>query len=181
VVLLSGRLHSADEGITVSAVSPGGGVALASLFYAAAQVQYKFNVPFGPNGVDMAVLLVVLNVSAALLAFASAALCKRQAETSPSGQQQPPVLHDLPRTPVIPTTAVYADAPLAPVVLPAGRIAARANSSGCPRAALLRSRQGEPKMAVFENRSGVYVLVSEHRKRRKAPFAGRHRVNLNRP
>ncbi len=115
-----------DDGIrrtrwkTTSTVSVlAAGVALASLFYAAAQVQYKFNVPFGPNGVDMAVLLVVLNVSAALLAFASAALCKRQAETSPSGQQQPPVLHDLPRTPVMPTTAVYADAPLAPAV-PAG-------------------------------------------------------------
>ena len=65
------------------------GVALASLFYAAAQVQYKFNLPFGPNGADLAVLMVVINVSAALMAFACAALCKRQAETSPNGPQPP--------------------------------------------------------------------------------------------
>lgn len=61
------------------------GVAAASLFYAAAQVQYKFEVPFGPNGVDFAVLMVVLNVSAAVLAFASAALCRPQAEALPNG------------------------------------------------------------------------------------------------
>ena len=91
------------------------GVALASLSYAAAQVQHKFKVPFGPNGADLAVLMVVINVSAALMAFACAALCKRQAETSPSGPQ-PPVRQDLPRTPVTRTTGVYVDAPLAPAV-----------------------------------------------------------------
>ena len=89
------------------------GVALASLFYAAAQVQHKFKVPFGPNGADLAVLMVVINVSAALMAFACAALCKRQAETSPSGPQQP-VGQDPPRTTVTQTTGVYVDAPLAP-------------------------------------------------------------------
>jgi hypothetical protein len=111
-----------DDGIrhmkwrTASAISVlAAGVALASLFYAAAQVQYKFNVPFGRNGADLAVLMVILNVSAALLAFASAALCKRQAESSPNGPQ-PPVQQDLPRTPVTPTTEVYVAAPLAPAV-----------------------------------------------------------------
>lgn len=29
-------------------------------------------------------------------------------------------------------------------------------------------------MVGFENRSGVYVEVHEHRKRRDPPFAGRH-------
>ena len=91
------------------------GVALASLFYAAAQVQHKFNLPFGPNGADLAVLMIVINVSAALMAFACAALCKRQAETSPNGPQ-PPVRQDPPRTPVTRTTEVYVDAPLAPAV-----------------------------------------------------------------
>jgi hypothetical protein len=43
------------------------------------------------------------------------------------------------------------------------------------------SGQGGLKLAVFENRSGVYVLVLEHRKRRKEPFAGRHHLNINRP
>src|SRR5262245_48299716 len=36
-------------------------------------------------------------------------------------------------------------------------------------------------MVDFENRNGAYVLVREYRKRRKPPFAGRHRLNLNRP
>lgn len=88
------------------------GVALASLFYAAAQVQHKFNVPFGPNGADLAVLMVVINVSAALMAFACAALCKRQAETSPTGPQR----QNLPRTPVMEFTGGHVDAPLAPAV-----------------------------------------------------------------
>jgi uncharacterized membrane protein YidH (DUF202 family) len=88
------------------------GVALASLFYAAAQVQHKFNVPFGPNGADLAVLMVVINVSAALMAFVCAALCKRQAETSPNGPQR----QDLTQTPVMGTTGVHVDAPLAPAV-----------------------------------------------------------------
>jgi hypothetical protein len=86
------------------------GVALASLFYAAAQVQHKFDVPFGPNGVDLAVLMVVINVSAALIAFACAALCKRQAETSPNGPLQLPVRQDLSRA------GGYVDAQLAPAV-----------------------------------------------------------------
>lgn len=63
------------------------GVALASLIYAAAQVQYKFEVPFGANGADLAVLMIVINVSAAVMAFACASLCKRQAETSPDVEQ----------------------------------------------------------------------------------------------
>lgn len=36
-------------------------------------------------------------------------------------------------------------------------------------------------MAAFENRSGVYVQVHEHRKRRKLPIASRHHLNLNIP
>jgi hypothetical protein len=89
------------------------GVALASLFYAAAQVQHKFNMPFGPNGADLAVLMVVINVSAALMAFACAALCKRHAETSPNAPQR----QDLPRTPVMEfPRGVHVDAPLAPAV-----------------------------------------------------------------
>jgi hypothetical protein len=110
-----------DEGIrqmrwrTVSSISLlAAGVAIASLFYAAAQVQNKFNVPFGPNGVDLAVLMVVLNVSAALLAFASAALCKRQ--TEPSLEDPQPPVRDVPRAPVASVTDVYSDAPLAPAV-----------------------------------------------------------------
>lgn len=88
------------------------GVALASLAYAAAQVQHKFKVPFGPNGADLAVLMVVINVSAALMAFACAALCKRQAETLPSGPQ--PVGQDSPQATVTQTTGLYVDTPLAP-------------------------------------------------------------------
>jgi hypothetical protein len=53
------------------------GVAAASFFYAAARVQYQFG-PFGPNGLDLAVLLAAINMAAAGLAFASATLCKRQ-------------------------------------------------------------------------------------------------------
>jgi hypothetical protein len=34
-------------------------------------------------------------------------------------------------------------------------------------------------MVIFENRSGMYIKVHEHRKRRKAPFAGRHGVNIS--
>jgi hypothetical protein len=90
-----------------------GGVALASLFYAAARVQLGFNLPFGPNGLDLAVVMVVINVSAALMAFACAALCKRQAETSPDNRQLP-APQDLPRPCVMPVTGVYVDAPPAP-------------------------------------------------------------------
>jgi hypothetical protein len=91
------------------------GVALASLFYAAAQVQHKFNVPFvpfGPNGADLAVLMGVINVSAALMAFACAALCKRQAEKLPDGPQR----QYLSRSPVMEFAGVHVDAPLAPAV-----------------------------------------------------------------
>lgn len=95
------------------------GVALASLFYAAAQVQHKFHVPFGLNGADLAVLMVVINISAALMAFVCAALCKRQAETSPN-RPQPLMRQDLPRTPLTGTTGVRVDAPLAPAV-PTGK------------------------------------------------------------
>ena len=42
------------------------------------------------------------------------------------------------------------------------------------------SRQDESKMASFENRSGMYILVHEHRRRRKSSFAGRPHVNLER-
>ena len=94
------------------------GVALASLFYAAAQVQHQFNVPFGPNGADLAVLMIVINVSAALMAFASAALCKRQAETSPDGPQ-PLMRQDPPRTHARGTTGIPVNASLAPAA-PAG-------------------------------------------------------------
>ncbi|MBM7331176.1 hypothetical protein JS562_50530, partial [Agrobacterium sp. S2] len=36
-----------------------------------------------------------------------------------------------------------------------------------------------PKMVFCENRSGVYFKVHEHRKRSKAPFAGRQKLNPN--
>ena len=58
--------------------------------------------------------MVVINVSAALMAFACAAFCKRQAETSPSGPQPPvrqdPGANDCDADP----GRVYVDAPLAP-------------------------------------------------------------------
>jgi hypothetical protein len=38
-----------------------------------------------------------------------------------------------------------------------------------------------PKMADFENRSGVYFWVHEHRKRRKLLFAGRAGLNIGTP
>ena len=87
------------------------GVALASLFYAVAQVQHRFNVPFGPNGADLAVLMIVINVAAALMAFACAALCKRQAELLPD-DAQPLVRQDAPRMAVAPVAGGYADARL---------------------------------------------------------------------
>jgi hypothetical protein len=90
------------------------GVALASLFYAAAQVQHKFNVPFGPNGADLATLMVIINVSAASMAFACAALCKRQAETAPN----PPQRRDPPRTHARGSAGVSVNAPLAPATPP---------------------------------------------------------------
>jgi hypothetical protein len=93
------------------------GVALASLFYAAAQVQHKFKVPFGPNGADLAVLMVIINVSAASMAFACAALCKRQAETTPN-PPQPVMRRDLPRTPARGNAGVSVNAPLAPAAPP---------------------------------------------------------------
>ncbi|WP_271893424.1 hypothetical protein [Candidatus Phyllobacterium onerii] len=34
---------------------------------------------------------------------------------------------------------------------------------------------------LFEQRSAAYILVREHRKRRKSPFAGRHGVNIDGP
>ena len=36
-------------------------------------------------------------------------------------------------------------------------------------------------MVDFENRSGAYFWVREHRKRRKPPFAGRPHLNISRP
>jgi hypothetical protein len=45
----------------------------------------------------------------------------------------------------------------------------------------LDSGQAETKMVGPENRSGAYVWVREHRKRRAPPFAGRHHLNINRP
>jgi hypothetical protein len=41
--------------------------------------------------------------------------------------------------------------------------------------------QGEPRMVGFEKRSTVNVIVHEHQKRRKMPFASRHGVNIDRP
>jgi hypothetical protein len=90
------------------------GVASAAIFYAAALVQHSFKVPFGPNGADLAVLMVVINVLAAVMAFACAAFCKRQAETSPNGPQR----QDLSRSPVMEFAGVHVDAPLAPAVPP---------------------------------------------------------------
>ncbi len=90
------------------------GVAFASLFYAAAQVQHKFQIPFGPNGADLAVLMVVINVSAALMAFACAALCKRQTVASPNDPQSPVRQDPTPTT--VRTGRVYVDAALAPAV-----------------------------------------------------------------
>ena len=89
------------------------GVALASLFYAAALVQHKFNVPFGPNGADLAVLMVVINVSAALLAFASAALFKRHANLTVIGTRRS-VFKFLPLLPVRRTIAGCLVDPLPP-------------------------------------------------------------------
>ncbi|GAA5543732.1 hypothetical protein Brsp02_04372 [Brucella sp. NBRC 113783] len=37
---------------------------------------------------------------------------------------------------------------------------------------------GQPKMVEFENRSGVYLKVHEHRKRKTTPFAGGQSRNL---
>ena len=90
-----------------------GGVALGSLFYAAARVQYGYKLPFGSNGADFAVLMIVINVSAALMAFGCAALCKRQAETPPDGPQ-PTVRQDLRRTPLTRITTALAAAVPAP-------------------------------------------------------------------
>src|SRR5690606_4698470 len=39
------------------------------------------------------------------------------------------------------------------------------------------SGQAEPKTSGFENRSGAYFWVREHRKRRSRPFAGRPHRN----
>ena len=58
-------------------------VALISLLYTAARVQFGMkDMPFGPNGVDMAVLIGLINVSAAVLAFACAAMCKRHGKAA---------------------------------------------------------------------------------------------------
>jgi hypothetical protein len=59
------------------------GVGLISVLYAAVRVQFNYKLPFGPNGLDMAVLIATINVAGALLAFASAALCKHQTKASP--------------------------------------------------------------------------------------------------
>lgn len=87
------------------------GVAAASLFYAAARVQYAYERPFGPDGADLAILMIVINVSAALMAFACAALCKRHADLLPEDAQQA-VRQDVPRPAVAPAAGVYADARL---------------------------------------------------------------------
>ncbi|SEQ33288.1 hypothetical protein SAMN05428969_2771 [Devosia sp. YR412] len=41
------------------------------------------------------------------------------------------------------------------------------------------SAQAESKISAFENRSGAYVWVREHRKRRKAVFADQHQLNID--
>jgi hypothetical protein len=94
------------------------GVALAALFYAAAQVQHQLRLSFGTNGVDLAALMIIVNVSAASTAFACAALCKRQAEIS-SNRAQPPARRDPPRTHARAATVAPVNAPLAPAT-PAG-------------------------------------------------------------
>ena len=94
------------------------GVALASLSYAAAQVRHQLQLPFGTNGVDLAALVIIINVSAASMAFACAALCKRQAETAPD-RPQPLMRRDPPRTHARGTTVIPANASLAPAA-PAG-------------------------------------------------------------
>jgi hypothetical protein len=43
------------------------------------------------------------------------------------------------------------------------------------------SGQAESKMMDFENRSGAYFQVREHRKRRKPPFADRPHLNTGTP
>ena len=76
-------------------------VALISLLYTAARVQFGMkDMPFGPNGVDMAVLIGLINVSAAVLAFASAAMCKRQAKQPTRSQVA--AFPDLARAPATP-------------------------------------------------------------------------------
>jgi len=57
------------------------GVSVLSFICAFVQIRMLFNLPFGRHGLDLAVVMVVINVSAALIAFACAALCKRHAET----------------------------------------------------------------------------------------------------
>ena len=63
------------------------GVGLISVLYVATRIEFAFGKEFGANGLDMAVLIAAINISAAMLAFASAALCKRQAETSRRNRQ----------------------------------------------------------------------------------------------
>lgn len=79
-------------------------VALVAVFYAATLVQSRFHVAFGPNGLDLAVLMVLVNVSGALLALASAAICKGQAQMS-AGSAQPEQL-----PPAAPTLAPLIEA-----------------------------------------------------------------------
>lgn len=63
------------------------GVGLISVLYVATRIEFAFGKEFGANGLDMAVLIAGINISAAMLAFASAALCKRQAEASRRNRQ----------------------------------------------------------------------------------------------
>ena len=89
------------------------GVALASLSYAAAQVQHQLQLPFGTNGVDLAALMIIINVSAASMAFTCAALCKRLAETAPD-RPQPLMRQDPTRTHARGMMASAVNASLAP-------------------------------------------------------------------
>lgn len=58
------------------------GTGMVSVLYSAARIQFAFEKEFGAKGLDMAVLIAAINISAAMLAFAIAGPCKRQAEAS---------------------------------------------------------------------------------------------------
>ena len=62
------------------------GAGIFSVLYTAARIQFSFEKEFGAYGLDMAVLIAAINISAAMLAFTIAGLCKRQAEASRIGR-----------------------------------------------------------------------------------------------
>ena len=91
-----------------------GAVTLASIFYAATMVPHTYKgCTFGPCGLDYAVAIIVINVSAALMALGCAAFCKRQAWPTPDGEQVS-TRRDLPSMPLIQIPGGYIEAQPAP-------------------------------------------------------------------